>query len=671
VEKQVHRRLAAIMFTDMVGYTALTQKNEPLALELLEKHRASFRACLLKHDGKEVKTMGDSFLIEFASALEAVRCAFSMQQSLETLNSSLPPEERIRLRIGLHVGDVIHSKDDVYGDAVNIASRVEPLAGPGEICVTQQVYDHIRNQLESPVEHLGKVTLKNVELPVDVYRVELPTAKDKAHPKPTTSISTRRIAVLPLANISPNPGDEYFADGMTEELISAVSKIQELRVISRTSAMKYKGTKRSAGEISRELNVGVLLEGSVRKAANRLRISVQLIDVMKDEQLWSQTYDRVLEDVFGIQSDIASRVAEALEVHLLAREKQNLEKRATENIAAYTLYLKGLHHRGERTEEGFRSAIRYLEEAIRKDSKFALAHAALADCYAQLAEEGALPSSEGYAKAKELAQKALTLDDTIAEAHATLGAVLEEYDWDLPGAEREFKQALGLNPNYGQVCRSYGAHLACVGRLDEAVAEIKRAQELNPIALEVNDCAAVIFNCANEYDRALQACQIMLRVDQTYFPAYQDLAEVYLQKSMFDEALDALAKASDLSNGAASVRGRLGYAYAISGKKDRSRNILHELEQDSKKRYVSPVAIALVHCGLGERDEALKWLEKACREHSGGLLSLKVRPLWASLRPDPRFKRLLKRIGLEGKSYTPQFSLKKSRANGKAGSLRA
>jgi TolB-like protein/Tfp pilus assembly protein PilF len=635
------------MFTDVVGYTSLAQRNESLALRLLQQQRAALRACLRKHNGTEIKTMGDGFLVEFASAIEAVECALSIQQSCQELNSTLPEDERIPIRIGVHAGDVIHSEGDVHGDAVNVASRIEPLAGAGEICISQQVYDHVRNKLDFQVEYMGKHALKNVELPVEVYRVGQEARPAIPLPRPVASPSAHRIVVLPLANISPDPSDDYFADGMTEELISVVSKIGDLRVISRTSAMKYKGTSKSVGEIARELSVGAVLEGSVRKAGSKLRINVQLVDVQKDEPLWSQSYDRELEDVFAIQSDIARRAAEALEVHLLARERKRLEKKSTGNIGAYNLYLKGLHYRGEGTEEGFRKGIRYFEEALRRDSKFALAYAGLAECYSQLAEEGILPSAKGFPKAKAYALKALELDDSIAEAHAIVASVLEEYYLDLRGAEREFKQALELNPNYGKVCRSYGAHLACMGRLDEAILEIKRAQELNPLALDVNDCAAVIFNCANQYDKALETCQLMLKVDENYFPAYQDLAETYLHKSMFDQAIEVLQKALTISNGASTVKGRLGYAYAVSGNAAKAKRILRELERDSKRKYVSPVAIAVVHCGLGDKDRALKWLWKAYRERSGGLLSIKVRPIWSSLRSDSRFRSLLSKIGLE------------------------
>ncbi len=464
----------------------------------------------------------------------------------------------------------------------------------------------------------------------------------------------RRIAVLPLSSISPDSNDDYFADGMTEELISTVSKISELRTISSTSAMRYKGSGMTVGEIANELNVGAVLEGSVRKAGNRLRINVQLIDVQKDEHLWSQSYDRELEDIFAIQTDVASKVAEALQVHLLVQEKSRIDKRATSNMESYTLYLKGLNYRGERTEDGYKKAVRYFEDALKRDSKFPLAYAGIADCYARMGEDGTLSPRESFPKAKEYATKAIELDGSLAEAHATLGGVLEEYYFDQTGAEEEFRLALNYNPNYGRVCHSYGAHLACMGRLDEAITEIGRAQELNPLALEVNECAAVIFNCANQFDRSVEACEEMLRIDENYFPAYQDLAEAFLEKSKFEDAIRVLQKAVSISGGAATVKGRLGFAYARAGREEDARKILQELEEASKEKYVSPVAFAIVHCGLGENIQAVDWLKKAYEERAGGLLSIKVRPMWANLHSELGFKQLVESLGLNTPSQSSE-----------------
>ncbi|TLX99886.1 MAG: adenylate/guanylate cyclase domain-containing protein [Thaumarchaeota archaeon] len=271
---EAERRLAAIMFTDIAGYTSLSQRNETLALQLLEEHRSLLRPFFPRHAGKEIKTIGDGFLVEFASALEAVRCAFEMQRSLHERNAMNPPGRKVTLRIGIHLGDVVHNQDDVYGDAVNIASRIEPLADPGGICLTEQVYDHVRNKLKFPIVSAGRREVKNVEAPLEVYKVVLPW-EERASSLGSEDFDERRIAVLPFANISPDPNDEYFADGMTEELISAISKIPELTVISRTSVMKYKGGGRSIQEIRPELKVGTMLEGGQRTTIENCRMSLR------------------------------------------------------------------------------------------------------------------------------------------------------------------------------------------------------------------------------------------------------------------------------------------------------------------------------------------------------------------------------------------------------------
>src|SRR2546422_2675861 len=303
---QGERRLAAIMFTDMVDYTTMSAKNETLALALLEEHRQLLRPVFARHGGREVKTIGDGFLVEFPSALEAVRCALEIQQLMYKRNQDVPSERKMLLRVAVHLGDVEHRDGDVYGDAVNIASRIQSLADPGGICITQQVFDHVRNNEEFRTVALGQNQLKNVQIPTEVYTVLPSTERTKL----TTNevLEPRRVAALPLAIISSDQQDEYFADGLTEEIINTLSMIPGLRVIARTSVMKYKQVNKSVGEIVRELKVGTILEGSVRKAGGRLRITIQLIDVGSEAPIWAQKYDRELEDVVKIQTDIAVRV---------------------------------------------------------------------------------------------------------------------------------------------------------------------------------------------------------------------------------------------------------------------------------------------------------------------------------------------------------------------------
>jgi adenylate cyclase len=331
------RRLTAIMFTDMIGYTALGQRNESLSLALVQEQRKLTRPILAGHRGREVKTMGDAFLIEFPNALDAIRCAYDIQRATREFNFSFPDDKRIHLRIGVHLGDVVSggSKGDISGDAVNIASRIEPLAEDGGVCLTRDVYSQVNKKFDIPLESLGLKLLKNVETPIEVYKIVMPW-EEKISQSPRFGKS--RIAVLPFVNMSQEPKDEYFADGMTEELISSLSTISGVKVIARTSVIGYKNQVKKAREIGMELGVGAMLEGKVRKDGHKVRITAQLIDARTEEHLWSANYDRMLDDIFEIQSDVAAKVASSLSALVLPLG----EKKDTQDLDAYTLYLKAL-----------------------------------------------------------------------------------------------------------------------------------------------------------------------------------------------------------------------------------------------------------------------------------------------------------------------------------------
>jgi adenylate cyclase len=647
------RKLAAIMFTDIVGYTALAQRNESLALQRLAENRRILRSIFPLYNGLEVKTIGDAFLVEFSSVLEAVRCAVAIQRELEErrISSAAASDNFVQVRIGIHVGDVVHSENDIYGDAVNVASRIEPLAEPGGICLSDQVFQQVRNKIECPIVSLGRKELKNVQQPAEVYKVVTPWDRD-ASKYGMALLDRHRVAILPMSNMSPDLGDEYFSDGMTEEMISAICTISSLKVISRTSAMKYKGTSKSVPEIGRELNVGSILEGSVRKAGNRVRIAVQLIDVCTDEHSWSQTYDRELEDIFAIQSDIAKQVADALKVRLLATEKKLIEKQYTQDIEAHNLYLKGRYHWHNATEAELKRAIEYFKLAIEKDPKFSLAYVGLADSYIELCSQGCLDSTETFEKAKPLVMKALELDDLVPEAHATLATLLQDYDWDWDGAEKRFKRAIELNPNWSVVCHSYAVHLALRGRFDQAIAEIKHAQELDPFDIGIHDCAAETYRVSNHLESAISECEKELEIDPKFVPAYIKLGKTYLQKSLFKEGISMMRKAVEISGGSTLARAYLAFAYGVSGSKDQARAIINELVEISKKQYVSAFNIAVAYSGIGDKDDTITWLEKAFETHAGGLFKINVDPMFDNLRNEPRFQELIRGIGLAQK---PRF----------------
>ncbi len=467
------RKLAAIMFTDLVGYSALSQKDEALALELLEEHRQLLRPLFEKHHGTEIKTIGDAFLVEFASAVEAARCAIAIQKMLVEHNASAAAERQIMLRIGLHVGDVVVEKDDMLGDGVNIASRIEPLAQPGGICLTESIAEQVRNKIDCPLEKLGKKQLKGIKEPVTVYRVVLPWETGQAPPKPT-----RSIAVLPFMDMSQEQDQEYFCDGMAEELLDALAKIKGLRVSARTSAFSFKGQQQDIREIGNKLNVATVLEGSVRKAGNRLRITAQLINAADGYHLWSEKYDRELKDVFAIQDEIAGHIVEALQVMLSESEKRTLDELPTDNIEAYDYYLRGRKFINELRVRSFEFARQMFTRATAIDPNYALAYAGMADCSSYL--YAYFGGNEEVLRAAEAAsRRALELDPELAEAHVARGQALtlsQQYS----GAEREFEIALGLNPRLFEAYFNYGRACGVQGKREQAIQLLEQAMEVRP-----------------------------------------------------------------------------------------------------------------------------------------------------------------------------------------------
>ena len=632
------------MFTDMVGYTALGQRNESLSLALVEEQRKVIRPVLARHNGREVKTMGDAFLVEFPNALDAVRCAYDIQRAIREFNLSLATEKRIHLRIGVHVGEVVESQGDISGDAVNVASRIEPLADDGGVCITRQVHDHVHNKLDLQLSSLGQRSLKSVSEPMEVYRVVMPWEKET--PGSSVHLGARRIAVLPFVNMSPDPSDLYFADGITEEIISIASNVSGLSVISRTSVMGYKGTTKKIREIGRELEVGSVLEGSFRRSGNKIRVTTQLINVNDDSHLWAQSYDRNLDDVFAVQSDIAKQVAEALKVRILPDERHRIEKAPTESTEAFLLYLKGRYHWSERTESGLGKAIQYFEKAIEKDPKFALAYDGIAESYVILVNHGYVSSTKGHPKVKEYLTKALELDEGLGEAHATLGGLLADSQWAWDQAEKEFQRALALNPSYATAHHWYALILANTGKLREGLDEIEMARSLDPNSLQILSAKGVILYYMHEYGKAARIQEEVLQNDPNFLPGIANLFAPYCELRMHGEAAALVARYMSLVNNSAPTLGPQAQCYARLGKTAEARVALKEAERLGGNEFTSPLSIAMAHYYLGEVELAFEWFERAFEQKDSGLVSLKVDPEYDPLRGDPRFRRLLKNVGL-------------------------
>jgi serine/threonine protein kinase/tetratricopeptide (TPR) repeat protein len=467
---------------------------------------------------------------------------------------------------------------------------------------------------------------------------------------PTRSARARKaidsLAVLPLTNASGDPDAEYLSDGITETLINNLSQLPKLRVIPRSTVFRYKGREVDPETIGRELNVRAVLMGRVVQRGDTLNIQAELVDVATESQLWGGQYNRKLSDIFSVQEEIAKEISEKLRLRLTGEEKRRLTRRYTESTAAYQLYLKGRYYWNKRTEEGFKKAAEYFQQAIEMDPGYALAYAGLADSYLLLgaAVYGGFPPQEAMPRAKAAAMKALAIDDKLADPYATLGYARCIYDWDLPASERDFLHAIELSPGYATAHQWYAICLTVMGRHEEAVAEAKRAQELDPLSLIINAGLAMRFYYMRQYDRAIEQLRKTLEMDPNFVVAHEYLGRAFEQKGMYSEALEEFELGKTLSRGGAAFPARLGRAYALAGRKDAALQMLRELSELATKRYVSPFQFAMVSTAMGDNDQAFRWLEKAYRDRDTWLAWCKVDPMLDSLRDDPRFQDLLRRM---------------------------
>jgi TolB-like protein/Flp pilus assembly protein TadD len=456
------------------------------------------------------------------------------------------------------------------------------------------------------------------------------------------------LAVLPLANLSGDPQQEYFADGMTEELITTLAQIGALRVSSRTSAMRFKGTQRSVPEIARELHVDAVVEGSVLRVGDRVRISAQLIQAQADRHLWASNYERDLRDVLTLQGEVARAIAGEIGVRLTPEERSRLVDKKTVNPEAYEAYLKGRYHSFRGTALDAQKSLDYFQQSVAKQPDYAAGYAGVANAYGQMAGSayGVLSPKEAFPKSKAAAMRAVELDPKLAEPYESLGWSSYIFDRDWKTAEDQFQRALRLNPNYPDAHHSYATFLSRMGRFDESIREVKRAQELDPLSLSGNSHVGLVLHLARRDDEAIPWFRRVLDMDPTFLRAHWGLGLALVQKGRYDEAIAELRRAVELSGGGAGQLGSLGYAYGAAGRRAEALDIVEKLKARSRERYVPPATVAIVFSGLGEADQALTWLEKANEERDPWVTGLKVDPRFDSLRSDPRFQDLLRRVGL-------------------------
>ncbi|NQU08151.1 MAG: protein kinase, partial [Candidatus Abyssubacteria bacterium] len=462
-----------------------------------------------------------------------------------------------------------------------------------------------------------------------------------------TKESSPSIAVLPFVNMSADPEQEYFCDGLAEELINALTQIKDLKVIARTSAFSFRGKEVDVRDIGKKLDVGNVLEGSVRKAGNRLRITAQLVDTARGHHLWSERFDREMDDIFAIQDEITLAIVDSLQPRLLGGEKEGLVKCQSVDLEAYNLYLKGLWLLNKRTKEGIERAIECFEQATERDAEYAAAYAGLAAAYSVLPTWTSLPPREAYPKAKQMVLKALEIDNTLAEAHFSLGVIKVMHDWDWKGAEREFKHAISLNPGYAGPYQVYALLLTFLGRFDEAIKEVRKALELDPLSLPANFYAAVALAGARRFSEAMEVLNRIIDMDPAFPNAHFQRGHMYLEKSMYEEALSEYDKETQLRGWWYYVDVMTGCTYARMGRREEAEKILNDLVRRSKDSYISPFTLATLCFELGETDIGFEWLDKACEEQDQWMCFLKTESSLDSVRSDPRFKALLKKIGLE------------------------
>jgi TolB-like protein/DNA-binding winged helix-turn-helix (wHTH) protein/Tfp pilus assembly protein PilF len=458
--------------------------------------------------------------------------------------------------------------------------------------------------------------------------------------------SIRSIAVLPLESLSGDASQDYFADGMTDELITDLGKISALRVISRTSVMPYKRVRKPLPEIARELNVDAVVEGTVLRSGNEVRITAQLIDASADKHLWANSYRGDLHDALALQNTVAREIAEQIRITLTPQEQAILKQARVVDPEAYEDYLKGRYFWNKRTVDGLRKATDYFGRAVKKDPSYAQAYAGLADSYALSGdwEYGILSPKEAFPKAKAAAARALELDSSLGEAHTSLAFVFDLFDWDWVSAEREFRQAIALNPGYATAHQWYGWHLSEMGSNREALTEMKKAESLDPLSLIISADVAEELLVTHSFDESIRQSRKTVEMDPNFALAHYELGQAYVQKHMYKEAIAELQEAVTLSGGSTACTSNLAYAYAASGRRSEALKILAEMKRRSNPGYSDAPEIALIYVGLGDKDQAMTWLEKAYAERFNP--SVLLRPAFDPLRLDARFQNLMHRIGL-------------------------
>lgn len=639
------RQLAAIMFSDMSGYTALMQQNEQLAKDKRRRLKEVLETAVSVYNGKILQYYGDGALSIFNSAIDGVHCAVEIQQTVQQ-------EPKIDLRIGIHTGDISIEDEAIYGDGVNVASRIESLAVPGSIFISEKVFDEIRNQENLTAREMGYFELKNVIRPVRIFAIDnkglvVPT---RAALKGKTKQPTNRLAVLPFVNMSADPENEYFSDGITEELLNALTKVDGLQVTSRTSAFAFKGKNTDIREIGIQLNVDRLLEGSVRKAGNRVRISAQLINAADGYHIWSENYDRDLTDIFDIQDEISSIIANKCRKNLTAKEhEEKLVKVPTQNLEAYQLFLKGLHFYNKITLTDAKKAIECFEKAITLEPDYAHAYAMAAACYAFLGATGQMQPTEAFEVVHKYSDKALQLDSSLAVGYVAKGSAYLFYDWKWKQAYDSLQKAIELNPGTTDAHQHLSYYYMITGHKKEAVDIMEIAFQVDPLSPIVNKSLADAYLNAGRTDDALKQVELMLDMHPQMRVAQELKGWCVGVKGDWKKAAEIFEEVHRLQikhpfKGLAP----LGCAYANLGEAEKALACIRNIEQlhVEEPGAILDIDLAMIWLSLGEKDKAFHYLFQCVEKRLGPVAIIIEHPMFKVPRDDPRYQLLKEKLNL-------------------------
>ena len=632
------------MFSDMFGYTALMQQNEPLAKDKRRRLKEVLETSVAGYNGKILQYYGDGALSIFNSAIDGVNCAVEIQLTLKL-------EPKVELRIGIHTGDISIEDEAIYGDGVNLASRIESLAVPGSIFISEKVFDEIRNQENLTAREMGYFELKNVIRPVRIFAIENEGVVVPAREalKGKTKEPTNRLAVLPFVNMSADPENEYFSDGITEELLNAFTKVDGLQVTSRTSAFAFKGKNTDIREIGIQLNVDRILEGSVRKAGNRVRISAQLINAADGYHIWSENYDRDLTDIFEVQAEISGIIANKLRENLSAREhEEKLVKVPTQNLEAYTLFLKGLHFHNKVTPNDAKKAIECFEKAITLEPDYAHAYAMAAAGYAFLGATGQMQPNEAFEIVHQYSDKALQLDSSLAAGYSAKGSAYLLYDWKWKQAYESLLKALELHPATTLAHQLLSLYYLSTGRKNEAVTIMEKALQADPISPIVNQYLADAYLNAGRTVDALNQVERLLDIYPNMRVALELKGWCIGIKGDWKRAAEIFEDVHRLIKHPLKGLAPLGYAYAKLGESEKALECIRKIEQRQAEEpgTVLDLDLAMIWWSLGEKDKAFHHLFQCVEKRMGPVAILIDHPMFKEASDDPRYQILKEKLNL-------------------------